>query len=346
MSSLNKPITPPLHATNSWIITRARAMIDYDSYGSIEDWLENVDDDEDALKSLETVHPAGEIEDYDQDHQILTPISVVERLEAAAAKLEALHYRADEEQESDCEDALSMASSLSFRSGGYGHLPSDSLENEPLVPTRHDANLEAAVGEEKTLVPSSQITSDNSASSQVLAVPPRAYTARERQGKKANRQRGKRFTILRLKSYSDMDNLNEGLSIERGLSPIPRIRRWASSRRRSASRASSASVSSQRAPEPGPVSSEIVSTSEANVTQNTSSQSLTQSNSLRLRISKCRQTPSLEILSPIPQRAGQLLVPGPAQTHFIGSPFSGSKGSNVVRAPTLVIESGDDQDLY
>ncbi|KAI1362763.1 hypothetical protein F5Y08DRAFT_341285 [Xylaria arbuscula] len=311
MSSPNKPITPPLHATNSWIITRARAMIDYDSYGSIEDWLENVeDDDDDTIKSLDTVHPAGEIEDYDQDHQVLTPMSVVERLEVAAAKLEALHHGADEEHESDCEDVLSMPSSLSFRSGGYGHLPSDSLENEPLVCDRRDANPETAVGAEKILVPSSQTTSDNSASSQVLAVPPRAYTARERQGKKANRQRRKRFTIPRLNSYSDMDNLNEGLSIERGLSPIPRIRRWTSSRRRSSSRASSASISSRRIPEQDPVSSEIVSTSEAASTQNTSSQSPTQSNSLRLRISKCRQTPSPEILSPVPQRAGQLLVPG------------------------------------
>ena len=306
-------------------------MIDYDSYGAIEDWLDNVEDD-DTLNPLNTSHPIGELKDYDPDHQVLTPISVVERLEAAAAKLEALHG----EQESDCKDALSL-SSLSFRSS-YGYLPSDSLENEPLVSEPHTTNPESAVGTETAPAPSSQVTSDDS-TSQYLTVPPPAYTARERQSK-PRRQGRKRYTMPRLYSYSDMDNLNEGLSIDRGLSPVPRIRRWNSSRLRPSP--SLASSTFQPIPElDNPVSSEKASSLETEApTRNAPSQFPAQPNP-RLRISKCRQTPSPEILAPVPQRVGQLLIPGLSRTQFVASPFANSKGHNEIQVPALVVEQDE-----
>lgn len=122
---------PPLNATNSWVINHARELIDYDKYDSIMQWLEDVPNDKDKFlgirnsqdddttsgkssssssssdseadddSSLRGDHPAGEIEDYDQDHYIISQMSIIEKLEAAAAAIERREYEGDVEGDED-----------------------------------------------------------------------------------------------------------------------------------------------------------------------------------------------------------------------------------------------------
>ncbi|RYC54025.1 hypothetical protein CHU98_g12182 [Xylaria longipes] len=133
MSSPNKsalPIKPPLNATNSWVISRARELIGYDSYGTIEHWFNNVgeienntistdDNKYDTSKSPDQNHgsnrhghPAGELKDYDPDCTLFSQKTIAEVLEAAAAETEA-------------ENQLALSC--------YGYFPSDSLERETLL---------------------------------------------------------------------------------------------------------------------------------------------------------------------------------------------------------------------
>ncbi|TRX91164.1 hypothetical protein FHL15_007952 [Xylaria flabelliformis] len=145
----------PLNATNSWVIQRARELISSDA-SAIEQWLNDVtkDEDNDNTKkdknnnnknrhennantsltgnhgSTKCGHPAGNLEDYDPDYTLLSLKTIMRVLEAAA-KME----------DGDNDGVVSVpehrddvSSSSSLASSGYGgYLPSDSLEEEPLL---------------------------------------------------------------------------------------------------------------------------------------------------------------------------------------------------------------------
>ncbi|KAK5631964.1 hypothetical protein RRF57_007678 [Xylaria bambusicola] len=232
MSSSNKPITPPMYATNDWIISRARALIDYDSYDEIEKWLDNSGDEDDTFEFPEYFEDlVGEIQDYDPDNRVLTPMTLVERLEAAAAKTE--KYDNDEEQESDLEDINSHLS-LAFSSGdellpstlvshhrdrvvgktGVAYASLDEMLYEHVPSMKIEPGFTTA--RVQTVSIPARTPSDNYAL-ESIALPPPAYIA-------TDRHRRKKYVRPRLYSYSDMDNMEKGLGIERGLSPIPRIR--------------------------------------------------------------------------------------------------------------------------
>ncbi|KAI0110355.1 hypothetical protein GGR51DRAFT_557999 [Nemania sp. FL0031] len=167
-SSSNKPIlsaTVPLHATNGWVINRARELIEYDKYGAITKWIDEASDeasDEENGKKPSTAtafnytveanpnssavgvlkgHPAGELEDYDPDCRILSQKTMVEALEAMAAKTDAF-YSDDDDDDDDSDDEVSFftsperiddnvpsASSLSY----YQSIVNGSLSSEPLL---------------------------------------------------------------------------------------------------------------------------------------------------------------------------------------------------------------------
>ncbi|KAH8161805.1 hypothetical protein CIB48_g6441 [Xylaria polymorpha] len=153
MSSPTKstlPMKPPLNATNSWVIRRARELIGYERYGAVEQWLDDVDDDGENdnyrisnhgnnhgnspsksphydHRSSRPGHPAGELEEYDPDCPLFSQKTIVEVLEAAATETEAGHDSADDAEHWDTVSSLSLASCR------YGYLPSVSLEGEPLL---------------------------------------------------------------------------------------------------------------------------------------------------------------------------------------------------------------------
>ncbi|KAI1187433.1 hypothetical protein F5B17DRAFT_430576 [Nemania serpens] len=193
-SSSEKPNTPtraPLNATNSWIISQARELIDYNEYDAILQWLEDVPDDADEFlqwnsgndtgkssdypdeASSVRDHPAGEIEDYDQDRVVFSQKSIIERLEDAAAALEGRLYEGDDDTESYASGSFAATSShvspsstsdwdsgsadyqpLSSDSGVSDHqsLAPDSLEGEPLLEIRQKTKLGSEVGSEGTVI--------------------------------------------------------------------------------------------------------------------------------------------------------------------------------------------------
>ncbi|KAI0527752.1 hypothetical protein F5B22DRAFT_640732 [Xylaria bambusicola] len=255
MSSPNKPLTPPVYATNDWIISRARALINYDSYDEIERWLDNEDDEDDGCAFPEYSED-GEIREYDPDNRVLTPMNLVERLEAAATKTE--RYDDDEEEEWDLKNIYSSLS-LSF-SPGDGFPPSpgdisshrdravgetgvtyaslDEMLHRPFFSMSLEPDFSAAPVQ--TVSTPAQLPSNDSAP-QSIAVPPPAYIA-------PDRHRRKQYVRPRLYSYSDMDNMEKGLGIERGLSPIPRVRGHSSSRSGSPPSASTSKTSTVSSP--------------------------------------------------------------------------------------------------
>ncbi|KAI0874333.1 hypothetical protein GGS24DRAFT_516682 [Hypoxylon argillaceum] len=157
-SSSNEPLLPaeaPLYATNSWVISRSRALINYDKYDAVAQWLDEVTDEEgekiDAGKALSRSergpdqvrvlcgHAAGELEDYDSDCCILSPNTIVERLEAVAAEMEARHHEDnnDDSHEYRDDDSSSSSSLLSY----YYSLASGSLETESILIGYKDPNF-------------------------------------------------------------------------------------------------------------------------------------------------------------------------------------------------------------
>ncbi|KAI1754178.1 hypothetical protein F4782DRAFT_528620 [Xylaria castorea] len=157
MSSPNKsalPLKPPLNATNSWVVSRAREFIGYDAYGTVEQWLDDVTDDGENENdnnnngsrsgnntsksptgdhgSSRRGHPAGELEDYDPDCTLFSQKTIIEVLEAAAAEMEAGHS-SDSDGAVQPPERWDNAYSSSLASSCYGYLPSDSLEGEPLL---------------------------------------------------------------------------------------------------------------------------------------------------------------------------------------------------------------------
>ncbi|KAI0857125.1 hypothetical protein F4860DRAFT_367899 [Xylaria cubensis] len=172
----------PLNATNSWVTQRARELIGSDA-SAIEQWLNDVTEDEDnentnnknnnnkcrhgnnANKSLtdnyrltKCGHPAGNLEDYDPDYTLLSPKTIMRVLEAAA-EIEAGDNDGVVSVPEHRDDVSSSLSLVSSRYGGY--LPSDSLEEEPLLdqcrsPDLGDANPRLMI-DEKLVTDSDEI---------------------------------------------------------------------------------------------------------------------------------------------------------------------------------------------
>ncbi|KAI1194771.1 hypothetical protein F5X97DRAFT_265569 [Nemania serpens] len=155
MNSSDEPSGPtraPLHATNSWVISHARELIDYDKHDAILQWLEDVPNDEDKLlqgnsrsdagKSSKHAeagssvrgHPAGEIEDYDRDCFIFSQKSIIERLEDAAAAMDGMSREYD--GDTDGEDDTESCSSASFVTASE-HLSQSSSSSDSGVSSYH-----------------------------------------------------------------------------------------------------------------------------------------------------------------------------------------------------------------
>ncbi|KAI0452179.1 hypothetical protein F5B21DRAFT_351142 [Xylaria acuta] len=213
MSSPNKSaplMRPPLSATNSWVISRARELIGYDGYGTVEQWLDNVTNDsknennsfspgerkrgnhtskspDHEHGSSRRGHPAGELHDYDPDCTLFSQKTIAEVLEAAAAEIEARHCGEDGGAVSPpghCDNA-SLPSSLA--SSCYGYLPSDSLEGEPLLGdfrSVRDADPRSTTDGK----PNASSPPSPSSNSQFLTVPPPAHTAPARARARENTQ--------------------------------------------------------------------------------------------------------------------------------------------------------------
>ncbi|KAJ2990054.1 hypothetical protein NUW58_g3149 [Xylaria curta] len=134
---------PPLNATNSWVISHARELIEYDRY-QIEQWLDEViddgDDDEQAKSNTQNHtdkpadhslsncgHPAGELRDYDPDCIAFSLNDIVENLENAASETEAR-----DPGDGTFLDGLGTSSSA-YSTFCYQYDGLDSLEGEPLL---------------------------------------------------------------------------------------------------------------------------------------------------------------------------------------------------------------------
>ncbi|KAI1739765.1 hypothetical protein F4680DRAFT_134886 [Xylaria scruposa] len=165
MSSPEKFPLPfkPLNATNSWVIQRARELISSDAY-AIEQCLNDVTEDDDNGDnsnnhenrhgqkanssptgdhvSIKYGHPAGELEDYDPDYTLLSPETIIRVLEAAA-EIEA-GYSRDNDGALLPPEYRDDVSSSSIVSSGYRYLPSDSIEEEPLLDQYQFQNLRDA----------------------------------------------------------------------------------------------------------------------------------------------------------------------------------------------------------
>jgi hypothetical protein len=95
-SQSDLPVRAPLNANNSWVITQARKIIGYYDRYAVEDWLDEVTDDEISIcrslnhfKAHSMGHPAGELGNYDPDCTVLSQ-NTIEKLEAVAAEIEAI----------------------------------------------------------------------------------------------------------------------------------------------------------------------------------------------------------------------------------------------------------------
>ncbi|KAI1422844.1 hypothetical protein F5Y12DRAFT_581147 [Xylaria sp. FL1777] len=221
MSLSTKPIKPPLHATNSWVISHARDLIDYDGYGGFEQWLDRTDSnvsentEGDAGKSAclqicsssdlrATSHPAGVLEDYDPDCSLLSQKTIVETLETVAAEMEA-SYQPD--------NPPSPVHTLSTPS-------------LPMLDTKMTSGLESESERSRYLVcfcsGSNTLSSSMSllkSKSQFLTVPEPAHTAQTRHSRQSQQGSG-RYTY----SHVYTDAFAHTPEIERCPSSMPSTR--------------------------------------------------------------------------------------------------------------------------
>ncbi|KAI3339008.1 hypothetical protein F4824DRAFT_508950 [Ustulina deusta] len=384
MSSSNEPMKPPLNATNSWVIRRARDLIGYDNY-DIEQWLDNVTDDDinennanDTGKS--PVYPEtssgtdlGEPEDYDLDRRAISEKTIVETLEAVAAEMEASHH--DDESynsasfvtsaEHSCdidEIASHSSSSLSHR---YQYLPSDSLENQSLIGHCQGTNSGSTIGSGTRNADSDDSTPSRLASDTdtISGVEPESERSR-----RLVRLRSSSNTLSSPMSPSRSKPRSQFLTVPRPahLTAKPRHSRPSRQGSRGYIRPHTYADAFAHRPEiercpspmphvrlpapPNPSSSTCTPLSShpipASMSGHISSpQSLTPSRP-RLRLSRNREgeTPALETVRPLPQQAGRLLVPQTPRTHFVASPFADPNGCVGHEIPALIVEEDEEEE--
>jgi hypothetical protein len=297
-SQSQKPLRPPISASNTWIIRNARELIGYyDRYG-IEDWLDEVGDSgmspqtPDTIHSTMRSHPAGRLESYDPNNTILSLDTILD-MESTAAEIEA-----ETERRSGvlCSNDEVVVSSLAMPSG---------LRTEP-DPEIDDGSLRLARYFSHSNDPVLRRRARSDDGSLHTDVEDDNYDGKYE---------------LSVYSFDDRD-LIRGEYFPRCPSPIPAIRRVSSHTSLSIT-SSRASITESRDPHQDYFVSPLIRPS-AIVLLTDDDESSSQ--------------PLLpDVLRPIPQRLGRLLVPQSSRAYRRGSPLVHRKKVET-EIPTLTIQ--------
>ncbi|KAI0543242.1 hypothetical protein GGR58DRAFT_15023 [Xylaria digitata] len=372
MSSSDKPsepTPPPFSASNSWVISRARGLIGYDTY-SIEKWLSEIEDggadenDGDHSEMGYSHHPAGALEDYDPDCVAFSRMSIIEKLEAMAAEMEAGSHDDESGPPRDSPNTDEASSPSSSSSSYYNPLPSDSLEGKSLISDSRGTNSGSTTGSETPHRDSDNGYSYFSHPKGVkFPIPLSKFRVPLPTPPKEDRVMSEAAFLRYLAHRSSMPSPSTMTPLKKSNSqflavPKPvytyRPRHSRANRKREKRRANANTVSAlhvhaadtQRCPSPFP-SVRPPSTSSlmsplfppiAGSEGGNSGPATETPAKPRLRISKNvggAQRPLPEIVRPGLQRAGRLIVPGPSPAQFIASPFVPRRVGEV---PIVILE--------
>ncbi|KAF2963348.1 hypothetical protein GQX73_g10226 [Xylaria multiplex] len=335
----SEPMRPPFSASNSWVISRARGLIGYDTY-RVEKWLSEIEngdavenDGDHSEMDYPHHHPAGELEDYDPDCVPISRMSIIEKLEAIAEKMEAeSHDDEDDEPEPSRKRWRGISFWPSSSAARYNPLPSNPPEEgKPLMSDSQDANSEPTTGPE-TPYPNSDYRYPyfTSLMSPKFWAPKRARpsTPAAIPSKKPHSQflsvpnsvcGTRRSGTNWERNYANLDTVSElrahAAETRRCPSPFPSVRL--------------PSTSSQMSPLFPPIADSEEEDSDY------------AAETLRVHVSADvggARTPLPEIVRPGLQRAGRLVVP-PAQ--FVASPFVPRR---VGEAPLVVLEEQEEEE--
>ncbi|KAI1311968.1 hypothetical protein F5Y03DRAFT_261013 [Xylaria venustula] len=329
-SMKNKPIRPPFTATNSWVIRHAREIIGYDEYDEIAREIEEgrasekIEDDlVQSLASLKTGsnslleisdhHLPDTPKDYDPECEGGNgQKSIVENLEAAAAEMEANHLGdelavagPEQEPEGECSRYLARGDSGSNMLSNPTNPSNSNLNSTNYCNSNLNSHSRSGSGFEALTVPRpayktrhSRANHQENASVQNEYASPYAYTAN-------NSDTPKYHT-----AYTAAQALAHGNEIERGASPMPRVR-----------------VTSASPPlHLQPAVNTVPSTVSISIPDSIYSRTPTRSRSLRFSKKieprprgsrdRCSDTKMSN-----PQRTARLTVPRYTRHHFSTSPF-------------------------
>ncbi|KAI0965039.1 hypothetical protein F4678DRAFT_346774 [Xylaria arbuscula] len=311
-SNKNKPIRPSFNATNSWIIRHARELIGYDEYDEIAREIEeeraNEDYEDDFAASFASLktgsdshhaasgrHPAYALDEYQPDRGSGNEQkTIVENLEAIAAEMEASHF-------DDSDD------------GGSKSVPESKYperEKEEVISSL--SYRPSCCGTLSTSINSSTSNSGSESESEFLTVPRPTYAVPTRHSRAGSRESARYAYPRSRDAYTDALALAHGNEIERGLSPMPRVRAT------SASPPLYLQPAVTMVPDANSLSSISIPDSiySRDLTYSNPSSRSTTKTEPRVCDSRDRYRENQN-----PQRAARLAVPRYASKHFVTSPF-------------------------